>query len=647
MVETERDAVRAKAAECQQELRARVIRLLDSVELLEVWLLAGHAQFLMERPDRVHETMLTLRESPYFDDLGPEHLLSYHFLLGYGALGIDKPELAMRSLEWFLVHADNDARRGMAYVLLAESYLQQLRFVQARAAAVEARSRHLGFMAADWRERTLRVWARTALALGEKESAFLELEQMVLRGEEPELALFLVDELLADRQWQRAIAVARPMMELENRLGDRARYKTIQALYEQALASRNLDDFPQQAISLAPRVLDPELRSRVATMIGDAYTRLGKLEHAGRRVSGDSAVKPGRLVVATLALVQAVAGQIPAPTQKPDDVARTERALRKNRAEVDRLLDLRLRHDLGLPTDSKERVFRQEVTVTSESMEQMRRQLRDEDAATRALRERFDKARELVEQLRAEAEARIAREEREQTFVQVPRPGATPTRRQPLISPTNSVVPDPTGAMTAKQPAPAGETARQRASTTVEDMPLDPLRAQIHGSTNHQLVAQALFKAGQALMDRAMAVRDQGRNELARDLDDRGKERLMRAMAELQPMLDEPEPPYVALFYLGRCRELLFRYSERHEGLSLSTSPREFQQREQEVREPFLAISARDVTKTGERGEVAVLGAWGQAAQTAMEHFRWMNLHGGYDASATIEALTWPGATQK
>jgi hypothetical protein len=31
------------------------------------------------------------------------------------------------------------------------------------------------------------------------------------------------------------------------------------------------------------------------------------------------------------------------------------------------------------------------------------------------------------------------------------------------------------------------------------------------------------------------------------------------------------------------------------------------------------------------------------AAQAALEHFRWMNLHSAYDASAAIEALTWPG----
>jgi hypothetical protein len=81
------------------------------------------------------------------------------------------------------------------------------------------------------------------------------------------------------------------------------------------------------------------------------------------------------------------------------------------------------------------------------------------------------------------------------------------------------------------------------------------------------------------------------------------------------------------------CLELLFRHAERYEGLDPTTSARDWQRREQEVREPFLKITARDVRKTGARGETEVLGAWGLAAQTALDHFRWMNLHGNYDAA--------------
>jgi tetratricopeptide (TPR) repeat protein len=285
-VEANRDAMRERAEQCQTELRARVMRLVESVEMLDVWLLSAEAQRMLEQPARVYETMLTLRESPYFGELTPRQFLDYHFLLGYGAVGLQKQDLAMRSLEWFLIHAENDPRTGMAYVLLAESYLAQKRLVQARAASVEARTRHLGAMDAEWRERTLKVWARTALALGEKEGAFLELEQMVARGEEPELALFLADEMLADRQWERAISVVRTLVELDSSIGDRARFKKITALFEQASAGGHFEDFPPQAVPMAPRIGDKELRGRVATMIGDAYARLGMLEHAADAYRG-------------------------------------------------------------------------------------------------------------------------------------------------------------------------------------------------------------------------------------------------------------------------------------------------------------------------------------------------------------------------
>lgn len=286
MTEAKPELVKKQAERCQTELNARVLRLLDSVEMLDVWLLTGQAQFLMERADRVQETMLTLRESPYFDDMSPRQFLDYHFLLGYGAVGQDKPELAMRALEWFLINAENDRRSGLAYVLLAESYMALGRFVQARAASVEARTRYLGTMAADWRERTLKVWARAALALGEKEKAFEELERLVLSGEEPELSLFLADQMFGDRQWQRAMAVVRPLLDRDDNIGDQARFKTVAALYEQAVASNYLDDFPKQASRIAPLIHSVELRRQAAEMIGDAYTKLNKLENAADAYRG-------------------------------------------------------------------------------------------------------------------------------------------------------------------------------------------------------------------------------------------------------------------------------------------------------------------------------------------------------------------------
>ncbi|MCC7062393.1 MAG: tetratricopeptide repeat protein [Planctomycetes bacterium] len=284
--ETSLDAARKLAERCQTELRARVIRLIDSVEMLDVWLLAAEAQLMLDQADRVYETMLTLRESPYFEELSTRQFVDYHFLLAYGALGLKKQDLAMRSIEWFLIHAENDPRLGTAYVMLAESYLAQKRFIQARAASVEARTRYLDRLTIEWRERALKIWARTALALGEKEGAFQELEQMIVRGEEPELALFLCDEMIVDRQWERAMSVIRNLLVLESPIGDRARFKKIQALYEQAKASNHLEDFPAQAIGVALKIGDKDLRSSTATIIGDAYTRLGKIEHAADAYRG-------------------------------------------------------------------------------------------------------------------------------------------------------------------------------------------------------------------------------------------------------------------------------------------------------------------------------------------------------------------------
>ncbi|MGE3171665.1 MAG: tol-pal system YbgF family protein [Planctomycetota bacterium] len=272
--------------QCRVELAARVMRLFDTVEMLDVWLLVGEAQFRLEWPTRVYETMLTLRESPNFGDLDDRQFRDYHFLLGYGALGSDKPELAMKSLEWFLIHAESDERRGLANVLLADAYLRQDRFVEARAAAVAARRHFMAGLQPRWRTQALRLWARTALALGDKESAFQELEVLVHREDDPELVLFLVDELIADRQWQRAISVARILHSRQGQSGDLARFKSVVALFEQAEAGGSLAEFPPLARELAPRIADADLRARCAEMIGDAFTKLGQLEAAADAYRG-------------------------------------------------------------------------------------------------------------------------------------------------------------------------------------------------------------------------------------------------------------------------------------------------------------------------------------------------------------------------
>ena len=347
------------------------------------------------------------------------------------------------------------------------------------------------------------------------------------------------------------------------------------------------------------------------------------------------------VVFATAATAQTTGG---AGDRAQAELARSQRQLEQNKGEVNRLLEMRLRHDLGLPADDHEAAtYRPTAVVTTESMERARQELRDEDAATAALLDRYKKLKGEVDLLQADAKARAATGSR---GLVVP-PANTALSRPPnpaAVPPAagNSV---PPSAAPLAEPAPAAAMANVVAAA--KDLGLDPVRGQIHGSNDHQRVAQALFKAGQVLMDRADAARSQRQDAQAKELDTRAKERLVRAIDELAPLLKDPTPGYPTLFYLGRCRELLFRLAQRYDGLSLANSTRDWQQREQEVREPFLAITARDVRKKGERGEIEVLGAWGTAAQTAMEHFRWLNLHGGYDPRPTIEALTWPGERQQ
>jgi hypothetical protein len=316
--------------------------------------------------------------------------------------------------------------------------------------------------------------------------------------------------------------------------------------------------------------------------------------------------------------------------------AELQRELQGKRAEVDRLIELRLRHDLGLPVEADREDFRSPEPVTTAGIERSQRELRDEEAATASLLVRYNRLKADVDQLRADASARAKARSEQSQFIVVPR--------------ANYVVPPRSRPAGDGEPpaAPSGEvaaspSATQRAAAVVG---LDPIRGQIHGSADHQRVAHALFRAGQVLSDRATAARAAQQEDLAVELDNRAEERLQRAVDELAPLLKGTEAPFHSLFCLGRCRELLFRISQRRDGLS-PASTREYQRREQEVREPFLAITARDVQRQAGRGEVEVLGPWGQAAQAAMEHFRWVNLNGGYDPLGTIEGLNWPGEREQ
>ncbi len=337
------------------------------------------------------------------------------------------------------------------------------------------------------------------------------------------------------------------------------------------------------------------------------------------------------VVLALTILAPSVAGQAVGDPQQ--ERSRTERRLRENRDRVDRLVDLRFRHDVGLPAEA-DPGRPVAAPMSTADKERKLRELTDQDGYNASLMSRYNAMRKELTALQAEAAAR-AQDVASNQYVVVPSVGdgrARPAMPRPAVemAPQRKAAGDDVPSVVP--PLPAG------ASPAVK---LTRVKAQIRGSEDHLKVAQALFRAGQELMDEAQRFRDEHDADTAIELDGRAKQRLDRAIAELEPLLAGKEPSFAALFCQGRCLELLFRYSERYEGLSLGASTRQYQQREQEVRDPFLAIAARDVRKEGAAGAVERLGSWGQAANAAVEHFRWLNQHGGYVPVVPIDSITW------
>jgi hypothetical protein len=281
------------------------------------------------------------------------------------------------------------------------------------------------------------------------------------------------------------------------------------------------------------------------------------------------------------------------------------------------------------------------AATTAPALERAQLQLAQEEAVTANLLGRFQRMRAEADRRGAEIAAQKRSGSPDGEWIVVPLAGSQGSRdasthaQQPSAQqPTEHAMP---------HARPDGETAAQATPPSVRIAPnLQPIRAQIDGSDDHGLVATSLLKASQSLVDRADQLRSQGFREAADEALDEAKARLSRAVEELQRDAKNKDS-FPHLFHLGRSRELLFRIAERREGLNAKDQPKDYQRREQEVRDAYVAITARDSVRKDGKDE---LGPWGRAAQSAMEHFRWMNLHSGYRPKTDLEAITWPGQKQ-
>jgi hypothetical protein len=320
------------------------------------------------------------------------------------------------------------------------------------------------------------------------------------------------------------------------------------------------------------------------------------------------------------------------------ELERARAALQEKQAEADSLLDARVRHDMGLGGNEPMPMPGGEVApaqAAAPALERAQLQLSQEEAVTASLHLRFEKLRKDAERHAAELAARRKATGGEPEWVVVPLAG-------------EREVADPRARHVPQQPAQQdvhGADAHQPHSTDAQSQQdpvriasnLQPIRARIDGSDDHGLVATALLRASQSLVDRADQLRAQGFGQAADEALDEAKARLSLAVEELQ-MDEKNKDSFACLFHLGRCRELLFRIAERREGLNAKDKPKEFQRREQEVRDAYVAITARDAVRKNGKDE---LGPWGRAAQSAMDHFRWMNLHSGYAPKSDPQSITW------
>jgi tetratricopeptide (TPR) repeat protein len=267
--------------ECVRAMRYSLLPLAQTPEVIDILLVSAEAETYRERPDYALNQMRMLADTHDFRELTEQQWLDYHYFRGFGAEGTGQLEEAMESLEIFLATGPADPRRGQALILLGRSYLALEKYLEARAAALQAVT-YQNTLDDDWRKEARILQAKTALALGQKDRAFEDLEREVRRDplHTPELIVFLIQSFLDDGRYQKAITAAELLTDTPGPWGDRARYLKILTLWRQCGSSELLDSFLVQALALAPAIADEELQRKAAELIGQAYGKRGDWDRA-------------------------------------------------------------------------------------------------------------------------------------------------------------------------------------------------------------------------------------------------------------------------------------------------------------------------------------------------------------------------------
>jgi len=267
--------------ECVATMRASILPLANTPEIIDILLITAEAQSHRGRPDYVLDQMRMLADAHGFTDLNESQWLDYHYLRGLGAEGVGRYDDAMELLEIFLATGPGDPRRGQALVMLGRSYLALQKFVEARSAALQALT-YQDSMPPAWKREARILQAKTALALGQKNRAFEDLEREVRRDPTgaPELVVFLIESFIDEGRYQKAIAASDLLTHNVGAVGDKARYLKILAMWKQNPRAEILDTFLSQARELAPKIEDELLQRKASEIIGQAYGLRGEWDRA-------------------------------------------------------------------------------------------------------------------------------------------------------------------------------------------------------------------------------------------------------------------------------------------------------------------------------------------------------------------------------
>ncbi|MCA8956994.1 MAG: hypothetical protein KDC87_13030 [Planctomycetes bacterium] len=285
-------------SECIKALEANSLRLHNAPEIIDIYLLIAECYTHGELPDRVLHSLDLLASIRSYKEWSQRQWLDYHYLRAVGAEGMaaqsKDPEQrlaflreGMQASEQFLGIGRADHRRAQGFVVLGRIYLGLGKYLEARAAAIEAMLDRKQ-LDVSWLQAARILEAKSKFALGERDEALTNLEVVIRPNPEqvPELVLFLVDALRDAGRFDRAISNAALLAKLDGRWGDEARLRQVRAMFEQATVSDSMRAFPAEAIEIARRVQDKDIQRDVAEIIGKAYEALNQIDKAADAYRG-------------------------------------------------------------------------------------------------------------------------------------------------------------------------------------------------------------------------------------------------------------------------------------------------------------------------------------------------------------------------